>query len=270
MPETAETAETGGRGGAGTRDALDDPDVALFARMRWNAPLSAEHADLLLDRMSLGPGQAIADLGCGWGELLMRAVARAGPGAVGTGIDIDEAPAVIDVSAPVEVLPEARHEAARRRLDVQFIKTDVSGWRGTADRVLCVGASHAFGGTAAALRALAGHVPPGGRLLFGDCFWAQPPSREAVGLFGEETVPLPDLMEACRAEGWRVIHLSTASQLEWDDYESSFRAGRQEWLLASPGHPRAAGIRDWIDARERQYLTVYREVLGFAYLVLAH
>jgi SAM-dependent methyltransferase len=254
MPETA------GRGGAGARDGLQDPDVALYARMRWNAPLSAEHADLLLDRMSLGAGQAIADLGCGWGELLMNAVARAGPGAAGTGIDLDELP---------EVLPGARDEAARRHLDVQFIKADVCAWRGTADRVLCVGASHAFGGTAAALRALAGHVPAGGR-LFGDGFWAQPPSREAVGLFGEETMSLPDLMEACRGEGWRVIHLSTASQLEWDDFESAFRAGRQEWLLASPAHPRAAEIRDWIDARERQYVTVYREVLGFAYLVLAH
>jgi cyclopropane fatty-acyl-phospholipid synthase-like methyltransferase len=229
--------------------------------MRWNAPLSAEHAGLLLDRMSLGPDQAIADLGCGWGELLMQAVTRAGPGAAGTGIDLDE---------PPEVLPRARDEAARRHVDVQFVKADAAAWQGTADRMLCVGASHAFGGTAAALRALAGHVPSGGRLLFGDCFWAQPPSREAVDLFGEETMPLPDLMEACRAAGWRVIHLSTASQLEWDDFESAFRAGRQEWLLASPGHPRAAEIRDWIDARERQYVTVYREVLGFAYLVLAH
>jgi len=266
MPDATETA---GRGDAGARDALLGPDLALYARMRWNVPLSAEHAGLLLDRMSLGPGQAIADLGCGWGELLMSAVARAGPGAVGTGIDIDEPPAAVYVSGPLEVLPRARDEAARRRLDVRFIQADVSAWRGTADRVLCAGASPAFGGTTAALRALAGHVPPGGRLLFGDCFWARSPSREAVGLFGEETMPLPGLMEACRAEGWRVIHLSTASQLEWDDYESAFRAGRQEWLLASPGHPRAAGIRDWTDARERQYVTVYREVLGFAYLVLA-
>jgi SAM-dependent methyltransferase len=270
MPEIPEIPETGGRGAAGAPGGLHDPDVALYARMRWNVPLSAEHADLLLDRMSLGPGQAIADLGCGWGELLMRAVARAGPGAAGTGIDIDEPPAVTDVSASLEVLPWAREEAARRRLDVQFIQADVSAWPGMADRVLCLGASHAYRGTTAALRALAGHVPLGGRLLYGDCFWERPPSPEAVGLFGEETMPLPGLMEACRAEGWRVIHLSTASQLEWDDYESSFRAGRQEWLLASPGHPRAAQIRDWIDARERQYLTVYREVLGFAYLVLAH
>jgi len=255
-----------GTGGAG--DGLHDPDAALYARMRWNAPLSAEHADLLLDRMSLGPGQAIADLGCGWGELLMNAVARAGPGATGTGIDTDEPPGPVPEAR--EVLPRARQEAARRHLDVQFIRADASAWRGTADRALCVGASHAFGGTAAALRALAGQVRPGGRLLFGDGFWARPASHEAVELFGEQTMPLPGLLEACRGEGWRVIHLSAASQLEWDDFESAFRAGRQEWLLANPGHPRAAEIRDWIDARERQYVTVYREVLGFAYLVLAH
>jgi cyclopropane fatty-acyl-phospholipid synthase-like methyltransferase len=201
--------------------------------------------------MSLGPGQAIADLGCGWDELLVNAVTRAGPGAAGTGIDLDE---------PPEVLPGAREEAARRHLDVQFVKADASAWRGTADRVLCVGASHAFGGTTAALQTLAAHVPAGGRLLFGDGFWARPPSPAATALFGEQTMPLPDLLEACRAAGWRVIHLSTASQLEWDDFESTFRAGRQEWLLANPGHPRAAEVRDWVDARERQYVTVYREV----------
>ena len=249
-------------------DDLSDPDGALYARMRWNVPLSVEHADLLLDRMNLGPGQAVADLGCGWGELLMRAVARAGSGAVGTGVDLDEPPPVLP-RAP-RVLPRAREEAARRHLDVRFIQADASAWPGTADRVLCLGASHAFGGTAPALRALARNVPAGGRLLFGDGFWAQPPSPEAVEMFGAETTSLPDLMEACRAEGWRVIHLSAASQLEWDDFESTFRAGRQEWLLANPDHPRATEIRDWIDAREREYLTVYRAILGFAYLVLAH
>jgi len=31
----------------------------------------------------------------------------------------------------------------------------------------------------------------------------------------------------------------------------------------------AADVRDWLDARERQYIEVYRDVLRFAYLVLA-
>jgi SAM-dependent methyltransferase len=239
-----------------------DPEAALYARMRWNVPLSPPHAELLLDRLSLAPGQAITDLGCGWGQLLLDAVARAGAGAAGTGVDTDE--------PPQRVLTRARELAARRPLDVSFVRADATAWREPADRALCLGASHAWGGSGSALRALAGSVPAGGRLLFGDGFWVRPPSPEAVEMFGPETRPLPALLEACREAGWRVIHLSTASQLEWDDFESTFRAGRQEWLLANPGHPRAAEIRDWIDTREREYLNVYREVLGFAYLVLAH
>jgi cyclopropane fatty-acyl-phospholipid synthase-like methyltransferase len=49
---------------------------ALYARMRWNAPLSEQHADLLMDRLDLRPGLHVADLGCGWGELLLRVAGR--------------------------------------------------------------------------------------------------------------------------------------------------------------------------------------------------
>jgi Mycolic acid cyclopropane synthetase len=68
-----------------------DLDRALYARMRWNTPLSAEHADLLMDRLELRPGLRIADLGCGWGN------------------------------------------------SCSFTQADVAAWRGTADRVLCIG-----------------------------------------------------------------------------------------------------------------------------------
>ena len=234
-----------------------DPEHALYARMRWNTPLSVEHAGLLCDRLDLKPGQRIADLGCGWGELLLTAVARAGEGSAGTGVDLD-----------ARLLERGRREAARRGLDIAFTEADAAGWRESAQRVLCVGSSHAFGGTSRALRALADVVEPGGRLLFGDAFWAREPSPAAAEIFGDVLRPLPELLEAGRAAGWRVIHLSTADQREWDDFESTFRAGRQEWLLANDGHPRAAEIREWLDTREREYVTVYRGVLGFAYLVL--
>jgi hypothetical protein len=86
-------------------------------------------------------------------------------------------------------------------------------------------------------------VPAGGRLLFGDCYWETAPSAAATEMFGEQVLPLAGLLEACRSAGWRVIHMSVASRLEWDDFESTFRAGRQEWLVAHAGDPRAAGGR---------------------------
>jgi SAM-dependent methyltransferase len=235
---------------------------ARYARMRWNTPLSVEHAELLLDRLGLLPGQRVADLGCGWGTLLRTAVARAGAAATGIGIDQDTA-----------ALTRARAEAARDGRpagSVEFTAADVSGWRGACDRVLCVGSAHAFGGTSQALARLAEIVPPGGRLLFGDGFWERAPGPDAVTLLGKSTLALPGLLAACRATGWRVIHCSTADQREWDDFESTFRAGRQEWLLANADHPQAGETRDWLDSREREYVSVYRGVLGFAYLVLAH
>jgi cyclopropane fatty-acyl-phospholipid synthase-like methyltransferase len=241
----------------------DDLEEALFARMRWNAPLSERHAELLMDRLDVRQDARVADLGCGWGELLLRVISRAGVGvqATGTGVDTDAG-----------ALSRARRLAAERHLDgqVQFAEADVSGWKGTADRVLCVGASHAFGGTVSALDVLSRVVPTGGRLLFGDGYWEAAPSAAATEMFGEHVLPLAGVLEACRSAGWRVIHMSVACQREWDDFESTFRAGRQEWLLANASDPRAPGVRDWLDARERQYIEVYRGVLGFAYLVLAH
>jgi hypothetical protein len=66
-----------------------------------------------------------------------------------------------------------------------------------------------------------------------------------------------------------VLHLSTADQHEWDDFESSWRAGREQWLQAHALDERFDEVTAKLDARLREYLTVYRGLLGFAYLVLA-
>jgi hypothetical protein len=87
-------------------------------------------------------------------------------------------------------------------------------------------------------------------------------------MFGNEVLNLDDLMEQAIGAGWRVLHLSTADQREWDDFESTWREGRQEWLLSHPDIERASLVRHKVDAQLRDYVGIYRGELGFAYLVL--
>ncbi|SEF22286.1 Cyclopropane fatty-acyl-phospholipid synthase [Amycolatopsis pretoriensis] len=235
---------------------MDDELNALRrTRMRWNTPLSEPHAELLLDRMALDEGHLV-DLGCGWGELPLRAAARA-PGLRVTGVDTD-----------VTGLERGRAAARERGLAVDFTEADAATWAGPADRAFCIGSAHIFGSTKAALARLTQVVLPSGRLLYGDGFWATPPDDAAREIFGPDTLTLPELLDAATAAGWRVRHLSTADQLEWDDFESTSRAGWEEWLAAHPDDPRAGEIGAWLDRRLREYVGVYRGVLGLAYLVL--
>lgn len=232
---------------------MTDPlAAARYSRLTWNTPLSDEHAARLLDELE--PAGRIVDLGCGWGELLLRAVARGG---TGTGVDTDAA-----------TLDRGRRASAERGLPVEFVEQPAGEWKGTANRALCVGSSHTLGGTRAMFAKLAAAVPRG-RVLVGDGCWPTPPTPAAHAIFGDDVLPLADLAAACRGAGWQILHLSTAGQREWDDFESRHRAGQREWLLANPDDPRAAEVRDRHDEREQEYLTAYRGVLGFAYLVLA-
>jgi SAM-dependent methyltransferase len=230
--------------------------AARYANLRWNTPLAEDHAESLLEHLRLDATTSVVDLGCGWGELLLRAVTNGG---TGTGVDTDAA-----------ALDRGRRAAAERGLAdrVAFVDAAAREWRGRADRALCVGASHAFGGSVATLAALA-EVVPTGRVLLGDGCWPVPPTAAALEIFGADVLPLAELVAACDAAGWQVLHLSLASEREWDEFESAHRAGEREWLLANGSDPRAAEVRATAARREREYLADYRGVLGFAYLVLA-
>jgi SAM-dependent methyltransferase len=229
--------------------------AARYSRLRWNTPLSEPHAEELLDHLDLTAGTSVVDVGCGWGELLLRAAARTGAKAVG----VDTDPAGLD---------RGRRAAAEAGIEVEFVEQGAADWQGGADRAICVGSSHTLGGTAGMLDRLA-EIVPRGRVLVGDGFWETTPSQAALDVFGTETMPLADLVATCRDAGWQVMHLSTATQREWDDFESRHRAGVREWLLANGDDPRAADVARQQDAREDEYLGVYRGVLGLAYLVLA-
>lgn len=235
-------------------------EQAHFSAMRWNTPLSEAHAELLIERLEPESATTVLDLGCGWGELLIRAVLAAGQDCAGIGVDTD-----------AEQLARGRRAAAERGAGhrVSFVEGEAQAWRQPADRVLCIGASHAWGGTTRALEALAPVLSGGGLLLFGDGYWQTGPTPEAEAIFGPEVMGLDAIVEWALADGWRVLSLTTADQREWDEFESSWRLGRERWLRANSQAPNGDEIRRHLGERAREYVTVYRGVLGFVYLVLS-
>ncbi len=118
----------------------------------------------------------IVDVGCGWGELLLRTLAAA-PAATGLGVDTD-----------ARVIERANANAAHRGLAerVTFTVEPAGATAEPADVVICVGSDHAYGERQdAALKALHDVVRPGGRLFFGTGFWERPPTEaeaESIGM----------------------------------------------------------------------------------------
>jgi cyclopropane fatty-acyl-phospholipid synthase-like methyltransferase len=75
------------------------------SRLTFHGPLSEERASRLTGELAAGTPATMLDIGCGWGELMLRILAAV-PDASGTGVDIDGG----DIS-------RARGNAAERGLD---------------------------------------------------------------------------------------------------------------------------------------------------------
>jgi SAM-dependent methyltransferase len=231
--------------------------------LRWNTPLSEAHAALLVSACEVPEDGRVLDLGCGWGELLLRFLESA-LGSTGDGVD----------TAP-EALRRAEGLAAARGLGdrVRFRERPAASWSGSGyDVAVCVGSTHAWpGGTADALRALRSAVNAGGRVLLGDGFWAREPTPAALAGLGasrEDLTTLDGLVRLATEAGFRPLQVTVADEREWDLFEAAWCAGGERWALANPDDPRCAAVCAILDEHRRGYLAGYRGILGLAYLVL--
>ena len=250
---------------------MTDNDLApRYSRLTFHGPLSEARAARLVQRLARTRPATVLDLGCGWGELLLR-ILDAVPGAVGTGIDLSSAD-----------LRRGQDNAVRRGLAsrVSFIEESAVGTaRGPADLVLCVSSSHVLSEakppqhTAEALHALRRLVNPGGRVLLGEGIWEHPPSPSEIaamwpGITAEDHHDLAGLVDVAISAGFRPEWIETASPEEWDDFESGVGADVEEWLAGHPDHPRAAEVRKKADDRLSIWLRGSRGCFGVAYLTL--
>ena len=230
----------------------------LRTELTWNTPLSESHASELLGRLELATAHRLLDLGCGRGRLLLQALGRA-PAAHGVGVDRDR-----------WELDQGRTAAKERGLGdrVTFVAHDATKFDGTGDRVFCIGASHAWGGTGSALVRLRDRTAPKGLLLYGDGFWVRSPSRRLIDTFGNQEASVEAVTDRAKAAGWRVVHADTADAAEWDAFEESSYRGLERFARRAPDHPLSGAARELAAQRRKAYYEGYRGVLGFAYLIL--
>jgi len=219
------------------------------AGLTFNAPLSEERASGFVAALPIAPAHHVLDLGCGSGELLLRIV-EAHPATTATGVDTGK-----------EGLDRGRLAAVRRGLQrrVEFVEAAAETFVDIADVVICVGSSHAFGGTGPALEWLRECAAPGGRVLFGDGFWAADPTPRALATIGE--LPrLEQIQATAEAAGFRIERAEISTQEEWDAFEAGWRAG-----LERSTDPEAIAFAA---ERKEEYEEGYRGLIGFAWLVL--
>lgn len=229
----------------------------------FHGPLSADRADRLTGLLAAAGPDTVFDVGCGRAELMLRLLAAV-PGARGTGVDINAS----DIAL-------ARENAAARGLAdrAAFTEGPAREHLVQADLVLSVGAYQALGTTAEALATLRPLVNPGGRLLFGAEYWQRPPTAAELGNMwpgstADDCTDIAGLVDLAIAAGFRPLRIETATQGEWEEFESGYALGRELWLLSHPDHPQAAEVRTKLDQTRNIWLRGYRDVINFAYLTL--
>ncbi len=234
-------------------------------------PLSEERAGRLVTFLTGGSPGSVLDIGCGWAELLLRVLAAA-PEAVGEGVDLDA-----EAIAQGRSLAVVRDLVDRVDLRVDDARDLAGGW----DAVICIGASQVWGAPvedaqplpyAAALAALRGLVPRGGRVVYGDGIWSASPTPSAIApLAGreDEFSTLGHVVDLAVAAGFAPMAAHQAGLDEWDVFESGYAAAYTRWLADhDPDDPDADEVRRLAERQRAAYFSGYRGVLGLGYLEL--
>ena len=129
------------------------------------------------------------------------------------------------------------------------------------DAALCLGASWIWGGLEGTVEALVPGVRRGGHVAVGELYRRDPPDGAE-----DEFVSLADTVRRFERAGPPVTALITASEQDWDAYESLHWASLEEWLAENADDPGAAEIRAEHEKWKWRYLEHGRAADGWAIL----
>ena len=227
------------------------------------APLADESVHRLLDRALRRGDERVLDLGCARGAWLERAVLGR-PALRAEGVDID-----------AELIAETQREFADAGLggQVRLHAGDAAEFGSTDpyDLVLCVGATHAFGGLLPTLEATRRHLAPGGAVLVGEAYWREQPNARTLEVFGGGEDPYSDLagtVDQVVADGWTPVYAHASTRHELDDYEWCWTGTLARWALDHPEDPDSADALKASAQHRDEWLRGYRAPFGFVTLLL--
>lgn len=227
-----------------------------------HSPIDAATVDAVVEALDLPADGIVWDIGCGTGHLLERIVDRWPVHGFGVDPGFEPQPHHVETAGDIVLVPGRNMVVFRKPV------TDVDLPDGQADLAVCIGASHAFGTTADAVRALVGLLKPTGRVLLGELVWTADPSPEAAASF-DGVVARDELLGLLADAGVEVVESIDASQDAWDAYESTYVGNVERWVAANPSDPAAGEMADAATAHADRYTRLARGALGFTLLLAA-
>ena len=225
-----------------------------YQGLDFNSPMTDRTAEELVAELARVHPDRILDIGCGWGELLLRLLAAC-PSSVGHGVDNDRV-----------LIERAQANADGRGLASRVTFSSAIEDGEPSDLVLNVGAEHVFGTLDDALAGLEDLVRPGGRLLLGTPIWERTPTPALDETYGP-LLTLDQLLERVTIAGWRPLALRVASPQDWDRFEFGFLADWEQ-VVMNPTSAAEADEASTAADRHRGHYLERRGVFGFAFATL--
>lgn len=227
----------------------------------YNNPLSIAKIEAVIDLLGLSDQATILDIGSGRGELLIRLVERYQVKALGLELDASD-------------MQDAREQAARRipadRLELRECDATLFEPEPDAfDLTICLGACHIAGGFRPTLQRLVSATRPGGKILIGECYWKQEPTREYLVALSTTTLTATRDDYQTHAEtvaigvslGLIPMYACVANEDEWDHFE--WLQMHEQFALRQPDDPELPAMIARIHAWRDIYLRWGRDTLGF-------
>jgi ubiquinone/menaquinone biosynthesis C-methylase UbiE len=214
-------------------------------------PISGDKIRLLGEGIGLAPGRRVLDIACGRGGPAIVLASTFGCRVVGVERSSEFAAAARErvAAAGLEELITIHEQDA-----VDF-PIEPEQW----DAALCLGATWIWDGLEGTVATLRRGVRPRGHVAVGEVYL-----RAGTGDGEGEFASLADTVRRFERAGPPVTTLITASEQDWDAYESLHWASLEEWLAENGEDPGAAEIRSEHDKWKWRYLEHGREAAGWA------